>query len=671
MKRKTARLICDAVVAPILGRFAMALVPFLALALAGPGSARAQATWDGGGADGSWATATNWVGDAVPTFGNTLDLTFYASGAGNLSTYLGPDRTIRSLTFNDDADSNVNISFTANGSTGARTLTMGNATDGATITVAAGSAGSHNIGSGANGGTIALGGDLAIDHNGSGTLTTRGITGAYGVTKDGAGTWTQRGGRSNDFTGGLVVNAGTNNLDGINTFGGGLTVNGGVVNISATSVAAWTGGLTATGGLTTFSVPGTYAGDTSITGGRVRVNTNYALGSGTLTLGQGAVLSTPNARTTLTNDVVITGNVQLGEALSRLTLSGDIDLGSATRTITAENQADNGNLATVLDGVVSGSGGIIKAGAGVFQLNGTANDFTGDVTVNEGMLQLRGQGSMGNATKKLIINGGKLSTVGAQSLTLANPIEIGGDFALSSGSGTLTLNGTMDLGGATRTLTAEGNGNKSIAGDISNGGLVVNQSNGTLTFSGNNTYTGTTTLSNGTLLVNGAHTGGGLYTVASGATLGGTGLIDAAIAALAGGIVAPGNSIGTLTTSNSFDLDGTLLIELDNGAGPGGLSDLLDVNGLFDLTNGVVQFVFTGTMTNDYYIFAEYDTLSGGGFLNALNTPEGYGIDYTFGVGGNQIALVIPEPSTFALLGLGAVAMLGLMRRGRRGKIAG
>ena len=59
MKRKTARLICDSVVAPIMGRLVIALVSLLALAVAGPGSARAQATWDGGGADGSWATATN------------------------------------------------------------------------------------------------------------------------------------------------------------------------------------------------------------------------------------------------------------------------------------------------------------------------------------------------------------------------------------------------------------------------------------------------------------------------------------------------------------------------------------------------------------------------------------------------------------------------------------
>ena len=45
-------------------------------------------------------------------------------------------------------------------------------------------------------------------------------------------------------------------------------------------------------------------------------------------------------------------------------------------------------------------------------------------------------------------------------------------------------------------------------------------------------------------------------------------------------------------------IDGILQIELDNAAGAQGLSDLFDVNGLFDMTNGTVQFVYTGSMTN-------------------------------------------------------------------------
>jgi len=192
---------------------------------------------------------------------------------------------------------------------------------------------------------------------------------------------------------------------------------------------------------------------------------------------------------------------------------------------------------------------------------------------------------------------------------------------------------------------------------------LIKAGTGTLNLAGANTYAGPTVVSNGTLAVNGTHLGGGAYTVAGGA-LGGTGLIDAAIHVLAGGVVTPGNPIGTLTVSNSFDLDGVLRIELANAAGPGaGLSDMLDVNGFFDITNGTLQFVFSGSMTNDFYVFAQYDSISGDPFLGVQNLPTGYAIDYAFG--GNQIALVIPEPSTVALLavGLALVACLAHRRR--------
>jgi fibronectin-binding autotransporter adhesin len=490
---------------PRLNRLALLLA---CVAVTGPARlAVAQATWDGGGADANWATAANWVGDATPTFNNTLDVIFNTAGAGNLTNWLGASRTIRSLTFNADADNAIGVSFTTNGNTGAQTLTMGNTTDGATITVASGAAGNIALGSGANGQSLALAGNLAIDHAGGGTLTTRAISGSFGVTKNGAGTWSM-GSRANSFSGGLTVNAGTVTLStgstaGSNAFGGGLTVTGGSVTFAASSVVDFTGGLTVTGGTLSAATAATYTGDTSISIGRVAVSVDNALSSGTLTLGSGAVLATDSTRRTLANPIVISSNVQLGETGSRLTLSGPIDLGNSTRTLTVENNPTNGNFATALSGVISGTAGIVKQGSGILDLENGGNTFTGDVSLNDGTLRLR-TNAIGNAANKVIVNGTgsvALANVGAQVLSLSNAVDVNANFSLNAG-GAVTLSGALNLGGATRTITLGGAQAKSLNGVISNGGLALVVDAGTVNLGGANTFSGDTTVAGTVGVVN-------------------------------------------------------------------------------------------------------------------------------------------------------------------------
>jgi fibronectin-binding autotransporter adhesin len=103
---------------------------------------------------------------------------------------------------------------------------------------------------------------------------------------------------------------------------------------------------------------------------------------------------------------------------------------------------------------------------------------------------------------------------------------------------------------------------------------------GSSTMAGNSTYAGTTMVEAGTLLVNGSHTGGGAYTVNAGATLGGTGTIGSAVNV--NGAIAPGTSIGTLTTDSvTFGSNGIFDVEIDAA---GNSSDLLVVNGNLNLT---------------------------------------------------------------------------------------
>jgi hypothetical protein len=161
-------------------------------------------TWDGegggaSGANGAWSLATNWVGDVAPTFNNQADIVFYTTTstdptAGSYKN-LRANRTVRSLTYNADADNTMSFTL-SNGATGANNLTFDTDAVGgsAAVTVESGATGNHVIGgrtpqSTNIQGDIVLADNLLVTHNGSGTLTFgRAITGAYSVTKAGSGT---------------------------------------------------------------------------------------------------------------------------------------------------------------------------------------------------------------------------------------------------------------------------------------------------------------------------------------------------------------------------------------------------------------------------------------------------------------------------------------------------
>jgi fibronectin-binding autotransporter adhesin len=144
---------------------------------------------------------------------------------------------------------------------------------------------------------------------------------------------------------------------------------------------------------------------------------------------------------------------------------------------------------------------------------------------------------------------------------------------------TVTTNATLDLNGNQATiggLTGIGNvtlGNGGILnvatpdgdsttfdGVISGTGVLTKAGNGSLILTGNNLYTGTTTVSNGTLLVQGNLTGS--VTVASG-TLGGNGTVGGSVAV--NGTIAPGtNGVGNLFTgSNSWNSGGNYVCEIN------------------------------------------------------------------------------------------------------------
>jgi subtilase-type serine protease len=170
--------------------------------------------------------------------------------------------------------------------------------------------------------------------------------------------------------------------------------------------------------------------------------------------------------------------------------------------------------------------------------------------------------------------------------------EIESGHALDNGSGWARLNlyAAADGYGAF-------NGNVSITMDASQGGFsaydswgndiagngnFVKNGSGILELTGNNSFSGTTTVAGGALIVNGYH-GNSAVMIEDGAWLGGSGTVGA-LSVQSGAVVAPGNSIGTLhvTKNVTFESGSTYAVEV----AADGRSDLIQSTGAALLNGG-------------------------------------------------------------------------------------
>jgi autotransporter-associated beta strand protein len=433
------------------------------------------------------------------------------------------------------------------------------------------------------------------------------ISGPGSLTKIGTGTLTLTG--ANTYAGGTSVLGGLLAVSGGGPLGSGaLTLNAGGLQAAAnatlnvpivlpgpgvvdtqaftlnlTGPITGAGTLTKTGtGTLTLAGANTFTGATTVTAGTLGVSGGSALAdAAALTVNVGATL-----------------NVGANETIGTLNAPGNITLTAGTLTI-------NSAAASLVSGIVSGPGGLAKAGAGTLTLTG-ANTYAGGTAVLGGLVAIAGPGPLGTGT--LTLNGGGLQATAAT--TLAGPVTLAGAGTLDTqafnvslsgaiggpgsltkiGTGTLTLTGANTYAGGTSvlgglvavagpgplgsgTLTLNGGGlqasanatlavpialpgagtintqafNVTASGSITGVGSLTKTGTGTLTLSGASTYSGGTTVLGGLLSVAGSGPLG------SGAlTLNGGGLQAAANATLAMPISLPGT--GTVDTQG-FNLN--------------------------------------------------------------------------------------------------------------------
>ena len=447
--------------------------------------------------------------------------------------------------------------LTKNG-TGKVIITNSNSYNGSTTI----SAGTLQFGNGTAGNDGALTGTSGVTNNATlaynlfgNSTASYGISGNGSLTKSGAGTLVLSG--TNSYTGNTTINSGTiqagsNSALGATTsalvFGasssGKLQVNGYSVTVGSLNgdSTATIENSNATAGTLTVNSTGTdsFAG----------VIQNGSAGTLALTKGGAGTLILTGANTYNGTTTISAGTLQLGNnGTTGKLAAGSAIVNNANLTINRSNAVVQGT--DFSSAAISGSGSLTLAGSGNTTLN-VANTYTGGTTVNAGTLILSTGGSAGAIRGTLTINSGAIvkATVGdalgygtGTSVTQLNIIGGTFDNASANNEGYLTnvsltggnitgsggassafdFNGTniTSLASATSSVISSGvrirgNGNTLtanvtdgaaatdllISGVISNPegtGALSKSGNGTLVLSGNNTYTGGTTVSAGVL----------------------------------------------------------------------------------------------------------------------------------------------------------------------------
>ncbi|MCG6663223.1 autotransporter domain-containing protein [Halomonas kenyensis] len=161
------------------------------------------------------------------------------------------------------------------------------------------------------------------------------------------------------------------------------------------------------------------------------------------------------------------------------------------------------------------------------------------------------------------------------------------------GTATLNFNHSGDDYHFTRDGTANGEAVAITTTHTVHGTTSVNHlGSGTTTLSGSHAYYGPTTISDGRLLVNGTIASSVLTRVRDGAILGGSGTVGDTLVE-SGGILAPGNSIGTLTVDGDLTLESGAISEFELGTS-GSAAD--PASGASDRVNVAGDLAFNGTL---------------------------------------------------------------------------
>jgi len=466
-------------------------------------------------------------------------------------------------------------------------------------------------------------GGAVYNLSGSGMLSVSNVEIIGGFVISGTGTFNQSGGINLGYEVELGINTGTS----------------GCYNLSGGSLFAPNQELIGESGLGVFTQTGG-TNNASAAGSLFRLGLGgpgiYNLNGGLLILSSLSLYS-GSASFNFSGGTLMAGGAFLSNMPMTLGTSG----GGAT--------FDTAGYAVTLSGSLSGPGSLTKVDSGTLTL-AAANTFNGNTLLSAGTLALGSPLALQNST--LDTSGSGVMSFGA--LTAAT---LGG----LAGPGTLALSNSA----TSAVVVSVGNNNASTtySGALNGLGSLIKIGTGTLALTGSNTYTGPTTINQGMLVVDGSLVSP--VTVDSGGVLGGTGYLTSGTVN-SGGTIAPGDALGTLHFGGNLFLAPGAALQF--GLDTPSTSDMVSCGTLVLSGQQFSDFQFTWTPNfgPETYPLIEFGSLGGTGLgTDYSGTIDGYAANLA--ISANELVLnVVAEPSTLALLGLGAAGLLGGAWRRRR-----
>ncbi len=621
---------------------------------------------------------------AVGALETTNPIVFTGAATATLDIQ-GTAQTVTNLVFTNIGSSTITITGTAGSalttSPAALVLCPFSVTNSLTLNMSGLSSFIYNNGSGTVTASLGTGGNgpVGIPASGSETVTLASTTNFITAGTVSVGTCSPASGIDTS-----TVNLGTNNTLDVGTItlgngrgGGTVQFASGITNGTLRIAGATGGSSTAT--LNLGSHDSTSASDKPVDVIDTTPGTlNAQLGSVTI-----AKLATPSTLAA-NRGVTMTSSLKMGAGT----------LTASSMTICVINNSSSGAGTFVYNATNTGLFSITNGGtANITNLTLANNNFTNFSSAS--LLSATARLDNGSTLNATTIQKGTIVTPNIGALTVISQLVWGDGTIGNIPGGNLTIN-TVNfvLSGSgnnhkfnissgqsaninawisgTGTITDIGAGALNLNGQNSFTGSLIMASTNTLTMNNVNTYTGSTIISNGTVVLTGSGSitsptiniasnavfdvstlSSGVFTMVSGQSLVGSGVVNGNVEAASGSKILPGGAgvAGTLTITNNLTLDAGGSLTFDVGATPGSAGDLLNITNTVTL-NGTPTIIINplaGTPAPGTYTLMNYASINTNSFGFFLIAPRFMSLN----VGTTNLSLVVSGGSSANLIWAG------------------